>query len=144
MWTRQATTVCRATPEAVFALWAVDRWTAWDPEVEWARLDGPFEAGTRGELKPRGGPRTRFTLLEVDQARGFADRSHLPLTSLDFRHLVEPLGDGTVRITHTVTFSGPLAFLFSRLLGPKLERGLPGAVAALGRLAEAAGAARAG
>lgn len=136
MWTTQAETVCGATPEAVFALWEVERWKDWDHEVEWARLDGPFATGTTGEMKVRGGPRARFTVLAVERNRGFTDRSHLPLTNVDFQHVLEPLAEGALRIKHTVTLSGPLAFFFSRVIGPKLKRGLPHAVKSLGRLAE--------
>jgi hypothetical protein len=136
MWTTQATATCKATPEAVWTLWNTENWTKWDRAVEWVRLDGPFQAGTRGEMKPKGGPKTKFTVLRVDPHHGFTDRSHLPFTHLDFEHDVERVGHGMVKITHTVTFSGPLAFLFSRVIGKSIKEGLPDAVKTLAQLAE--------
>jgi hypothetical protein len=114
----------------------VAAWPRWDDGVEWARLDGAFAAGVRGEMKPKGGPKTRFELLTVDAGRGFSDRSFLPLTHLDFEHRVEPAGDGQVTVTHTIRFHGPLAFFFRRVIGKKIAAGLPGAVKALAALAE--------
>jgi len=140
MWTTQTSAVSKATPEAVWSLWQTSNWTKWDPALEWVRLDGAFQAGPRGELKPKSGPKTKFTVLRVDPNRGFADRSHLPLTHLDFTHEVVPLEDGTVKITHTATFSGPLAFLFSRIIGKGIKAGLPGALQKLAALAEGAAA----
>lgn len=140
MWTTQASVTCKATPEAVWKLWNTENWTKWDPAVEWVRLDGPFQVGTRGEMKPKGGPKTKFTVTRVDMHRGFSDRSHLPLTHLDFNHDLESMSDGSVRVTHTVTFSGPLAFLFSRIIGKNIKAGLPDAVQKLGQLAEKGGA----
>jgi hypothetical protein len=87
-------------------------------------------------MKPKGGPKTKFTVTPVDLHRGFSDRSHLPLTHLDFNHDLEPMSDGVVKVTHTVTFSGPLAFLFSRIIGKNIKAGLPGAVQRLATLAE--------
>ena len=129
--------VAAADAGAVWALWAdVGSWQEWDEGIEWCRVDGPFAAGSTGMLKPRGGPRVRFTLLEVQPGRGFRDRSHLPLASLDFTHTVE-LAEGGVRITHRVEATGPLGWLFGRMMGAGLRAGLPATVRALAARAEA-------
>lgn len=140
MWKTQASQIVKAPAAAVWRQYVdVERWSEWDDEVEWCKLEGPFVAGTRGKLKPKGGPTASFQLLEVEPNRRFHDRTSLPLTKLDFEHLLEPV-DGGVRVTHTVTFSGPLAFLFSRIIGrKKLEAGLPRAVGKLAARAEASG-----
>jgi hypothetical protein len=65
----------------------------------------------------------------------FSSTSWLPLTRLDFVHTVEAVAEGT-RITHRAEFSGPLAFIFRRLVGRGIAAGMPGAVATLARLAE--------
>ena len=130
----------RAAPERVFALWSdAAGWTAWDPDLESASLDGPFAPGSRGALKPRGGPRTRIELTEVVPGRAFTAASRLPLCRMVFDHAIEPLDGrgGGCRVTHSVRFEGPLAGLFRRLIGPTIRRGLPGTMAGLKRAAEA-------
>ena len=41
-------------------------WPEWDEAVAWARLDGPFAAGTTGALKPKGGPRVSFVIETLE------------------------------------------------------------------------------
>jgi uncharacterized protein YndB with AHSA1/START domain len=137
MWKTEASRFVRASRESIWQLWTdVERWPRWDDDVEWAKLDGAFVAGTRGKLKPRGGPVTKFEVLSVDPYRSFCDRSYLPLTHLDFTHRLDP-ADGGVHVTHTITVSGPLGWLFSRIIGrAKLADGLPRAVDKLAALAE--------
>lgn len=136
-WRTEASAVTRASTAAVWQLWSnVEGWPRWDAEVEWSHLNGPFETGARGVLKPRRGPKASFTATEVRWGHGFVDRTRLPLASIDFLHEMEPV-DGGTRIMHEVRISGPLTPVFARLLGPGFEKGLPEAVRSLARLAEA-------
>jgi uncharacterized protein YndB with AHSA1/START domain len=138
VWVTEASAVTAATPEQVWAVWAdVAGWSQWDHAVESAELDGPFEQGTRGVLKPTGGPKTRFTMTEATPNRSFTDRAGLPLGSLEFIHSLTPTVNGTI-IVHRVCMRGPLTPVFRRLIGSNIERGLPSAVTALARLAEGA------
>jgi hypothetical protein len=135
-WTTQAVVRTKASPEQVWALWTdVATWSRWDRDVEASQLDGPFVLGTRGVLTPRGGPKTRFVLTSVEPHVGFTNRSSLPLGTLDFIHTLRVEGGETV-IEHRVEMKGPLTFLFRRLVGAGIARGLPGTVAQLARTAE--------
>lgn len=127
-----------ATPARVFALWAdAAAWPRWDPDLEEASLDGAFARGSHGTLKPRGGPRTRIELVDVVEPESFTAVSRLPGCRMVFAHRVSPLPDGC-RVTHAVRFEGPLAFVFRRLIGPSIRRGLPGTMDGLKAAAEAA------
>ena len=71
--TKCMTTLCTATatssapPDAFFARWAdMATWPEWDEAVAWARLDGPFAAGTTGALKPKGGPKVSFVIETLE------------------------------------------------------------------------------
>lgn len=131
MWSTEASAVTPAAPEQVWALYEqVGTWSQWDHEVESSRLEGPFEVGSLGVLKPKGGPAARFRLTAVERGRRFADVTRLPLAALAFEHTLTPVEGGT-RIHHQVTIRGPLAFLFSRVIGKKIAAGLPAAVEAL-------------
>lgn len=137
MWTTEARATAKASPETVWELWSnVDGWKEWDPAVEWSSIGGPFAEGTRCELKPKGGPKAKAVLTDVRPGEGFSDRTRLPLANLGFSHEVERVGEGTTRITHRIEISGPLSFLFARLMGTNMEKGLPEAVRNLARLAE--------
>jgi hypothetical protein len=58
------------------------------------------------------------------------------MVKVDFHHRLHRDG-ATIRIEHEVTMSGPLTFLFKRIIGTKLAHGLPAAVAALAQQSEA-------
>jgi hypothetical protein len=109
-------------------------WPDWDHETESVTLDGPFAAGTRGRLKPKAGPATKFEIVEVTDGRSFTDVSFLPLARMRFSHTIDPQPDGAA-ITHKVTITGPLSPLFGRLIGKKVAAELPGAMRRLGELA---------
>jgi hypothetical protein len=44
---------------------------------------------------------------------------------MTFEHELFPAEDST-RVVHKVSFSGPLSFLFYRMVGSQIRKGLPG------------------
>src|SRR3954454_15762055 len=94
---------------AFFARWAdMATWPEWNADTEWVRLDGPFATGSAGTLKPKGGPKVKFTIAQLDPERRFVDVSHLVGAKLTFDHVVEPKAEGCdIRVA--VTMAGPLA-----------------------------------
>ena len=117
-----------ASAEAVWRRYAdVGEWADWSPAIEWARLDGPFEVGTRGKSKARGAPASRFRLVRVEPDRVFASSVWLPGARLEFEHSIEPQEAG-VRITHRATLSGPLARLYEKRIRTLTEESLPAGV----------------
>ena len=104
--------------EAFFARWVDhDSWPEWSPDTLWVRVDGPVRQGARGVLKPRGGPRVRFVISACTPAREYADTSTLPGARLVFQHRATPSGPGC-ELDVVVTLDGPLAPLWTRVLGP--------------------------
>lgn len=114
-----------AAPSAFFARWAdMATWPEWNADVEWVRLDGAFATGSTGVLKPKGGPRVKFVIESLVPDREFTDVSLLVGARLTFRHLVEPLPAGGCKVDITITMNGPLAWLWTRILGKDLAASL--------------------
>ena len=119
-----------AAPSAVFSRYRdVSNWPAWDPETLAADLPG-LEVGATGWLKPRQGPRAKVAIVEVTEGRSFTVEGRLPLCRMHFGHELRETATGTL-VTHSVGFSGPLAFVFQRLVGRELDRTLPLTLAGL-------------
>ncbi len=113
----ETTQQTRARPDAVFALWAdVDHWAEYDDGIEWARLADDFRVGGRLTIKPRGVPRTKAEILIVEANRRFVNSSHLLGAKLRFDHTVVNQDNVTI-VSVVVTLSGPLSFLWARLVG---------------------------
>lgn len=136
MWEIKHSVESRSTKEIVWNIWKdVEHWNKWDVEVEWSKLEGDFSAGTKGKLKPKGGPVVNFEVCVVEPENRFIDRASLPLTKLEFIHEISSTENG-VYITHKVRMTGILTIIFSRLMGRKIQQGLPQAVKNLATLAE--------
>jgi hypothetical protein len=112
-------------------------WPEWNSDTEWVRLDGPFTAGARGVLKPRGGPRVKFEVTALIPDQEFTDVSRLAGARLTFRHLIQARPDGGSDLHVTITISGPLGWLWTRALGKGLAASLTPDLAGLVATAEA-------
>ena len=91
-------------------------WPQWNADTEWVRLDGPFAEGSTGVLKPKGGPKVKFTIASLVPGRRFVDVSHLVGARLTFDHVVEPTADGCT-VDVAVSIRGPLARVWTAILG---------------------------
>ncbi len=133
-----ATADSTAPPEAFFARWAdMDSWPEWDDALAWIRLDGPFVAGTTGELEPRRGPKARFGIETLEHGSGFTDVSTIPGARLRIRHLAATRSDGSTRVTVEVSIDGALARLWTPVLRRSVARSTPRGVARLVAVTEA-------
>ena len=128
-------------PERIFALYeAVEQWKHWDPDVTSSSISGPFAAGAVGKLKPAKGPEAKITIVSVQKNKSFTMESKLPLCAMTFEHELSPLKSAT-QVIHRVSFDGPLAFFFGRVIGNQIRKGLPGTLRGLKRAAESTDAA---
>ena len=113
----QTTQQTKASPEAIFKLWAdIDHWADYDQGIEWARLTDSFSVGGRYTLKPKGGPKVKADILVVEPSERFIDVSHLPGAKLKFDHSISRKADVT-SVTVVMTISGPLSLLWAKILG---------------------------
>jgi hypothetical protein len=122
-------------PSAIFERWAdVATWPQWNADTEWVRLDGAFTQGGTGVLKPKGGPKVKFVIEKLTDTE-FVDVSRLAGARLTFNHRVIPTTDGCV-VDVAIEMSGPLGWLWSRILGKGLAASVQPDLEALARAAE--------
>ncbi len=121
---------------AIWQLWAEPAtWGAWDRGLRSAAASGPLGPGVTGTIVDLAGRRASFRITEWHPGEVYAFATRLPLARLHVRRAFLP-GPAT-RLMHEVHFSGPLAPLWARALGPGFRRALPPTMAELVRLAEA-------
>ena len=126
----------QASPERVYRLYAdLTTWSQWDPAVLEVSLPAGLQAGSARRLPAQGGPRTRIHVPEVSDAQSFTVASQLLGWKMLFGHTLKAVAGG-VRATHTLSFAGPLAFVFRRLLGAKIAATLPAALQGLKSMSE--------
>jgi uncharacterized protein YndB with AHSA1/START domain len=136
MWSTKASAETSGSADAVWAAWEdAAHWNRWHPMIQDSHLDGPFAARTRGTVTPTKGRKGSFELTEVQPPKSWASRARMPGGALDFRYALTPTDTGT-RITMEAAISGPLGFLYRRMIGRLCEEGLPAAVQNLKAIAE--------
>ena len=127
-----------ALPEHIWEIWIdVERWSNWDTELKNAHLNMPFELGAVGELTPKTGPASTFKVIQFSPRTSYAFMLKLPLCQLNIHRYLTTELDG-LYFTHEVSFQGPLAFVFSLLLGRRFKAVLPSIMANVKQIAEAA------
>lgn len=142
--TTNVVTVTRTTTasaDAIWNLWAdVPHRTRWDTDLEWARINGPFQQGATGEVKLTDQPVRAFEVIGYHPTNGYTDRFFLPLdTSMDWHHTITELGDGRRDVTFRVEVTGPTALVVALIAGNILNDDLPATVERLTTFADRAG-----
>ncbi len=136
MWTSEDSIIIKSKPEVVWKYWSdPNTWSQWDPDIVYCKVFGEFKQGNQGVLKPKNGPEVKFTLTHVEPHKSFIDEAKLLLATLSFSHSLQVVSNTHVRITHKATITGPLSFLFVKLMGKNLRRTIPLALDNLAALA---------
>lgn len=136
MWHTEHTLETTTEPEAIWRRYKdVDGWPDWDEGLEWARLLGPLQVGSAGSLKRKGGVRQRFTVVDVQEGRGFTCLGRKLLASMRLEHRVEPSRLGS-RVTHRIEIHGPLSWWLRLTSARRLRQTLAPAVRKLARIAD--------
>ena len=140
-WDTTSTLEAGVSPVAVWerAYANADAWPEWNAEIKRAHLEEPLSLGATAKIVFRTGLRLRFRVVEFEDGRLFTDESRLPGARMGHRHLIEPAETGS-RLTNTIYIEGPLAPLWSRIMGPAAERSLPDAQRAAVDLTQGAAA----
>lgn len=116
-------------------IWAVAtdvaRWSEWDPHEEKSRIDGPFAAGVKGWVKPKGAPAGPFTITDVQPGRSWTSEAGIPFGKLRGHRTYAALGDGTVRVAEQVEVHGPFGPLFKLVWEKAMRADMPRTFAAL-------------
>lgn len=111
-----------AEPAAIWALWADPaRWSEWNEQIERAELDGELRVGATARIKFKRGGTVKFEVTAVEPERLFVDEARFPGARLGHEHRLSPAAGGC-EVTHRLYVEGPLAALWSLMLGRKRMR----------------------
>lgn len=136
MWTRTHTKIYSGIKrEDVWRLWTdVNNWPKWHSDLDYCRLEGPFKAGNFFMLKPKGIRPVKIDLMEIDEGHFFTDRTHFFGANMIDTHALEETSDG-LKLTNTLTVTGPLKWLWIKLVAQNVADTVPNDMEALVNLA---------
>lgn len=127
----------KATPQRIFEIYAdVEDWSTWDKEVEYSNIQGAFQSGAIGELKPKNAPKSKIFFTEVVKDTSFTTMGKLPLCKMYLSHTINQIENGSVNVTHVVSFEGLLSAVFGNIIGRGIAKSLPDALKGLKNKAE--------
>ncbi|KRE23114.1 hypothetical protein [Agromyces sp. Soil535] len=111
------TATSTARPSAYFARWLDHAtWSEWSPDTEWVRIEEPVIVGSRGSMKPKGGPTVRFQVKALRPDAEYTDTTSFPGARLDFQHTAAEV-DGVTHLEVNVTMTGVLASVWAKVVG---------------------------
>lgn len=130
MWTKSHSIVTKAvTKEQIWNLTTdINHWKNWDDSVEDSQLLSDFKVGNYFMLKPKGGPRVKIQLVEIEPYKKFTDLTRFPLAKMYGEHFYEETADG-LKITVKMSVTGILGFLWRKLVAKGIVDNLPADIA---------------
>lgn len=128
-----------ASQARVWSVWSdPNNWSRWNTGIRWCMLAGPLVTGATARVETTAGSKHTVTFADVEPPSRFTlCMDGPPLTTLRFLCEVKPEGTGST-ISQSVTFTGPLAFLFAPLLGAQLAKNFVPVLDGLAAAAEGA------
>jgi len=129
MWKAQVRMTTDVPPARLYrAIADVNNWNQWDSGLEYTRLEGDARPGARFVLKPKGGPQVKMSIDDV-RPHILVDTAHLLGAKMRTTHeYVASGGQTTVRVG--IEVSGPLGFLWRKVVGEKQIKEAPAQLAA--------------
>ncbi|WP_233459513.1 SRPBCC family protein [Pseudomonas bijieensis] len=129
--------IVKSPPSEIWKIWSnFSEAPLWDTDVRQCRLDGPFQAGTRGKCVLKNGLNMPLKLEAVSLHESYRNSARLLWIDLEFDHQMRRLSADETHVIHSAKISGPLSFLYRGLLRKALTAAMTTALDNLCTLAE--------
>jgi Polyketide cyclase / dehydrase and lipid transport len=123
--------------EDIWRIWTdVNNWSQWHGDLDYCKIDGPFEAGNHFMLKPKGMRPVKIKLTGVKVGHSFTDCTSFPGAKMIDTHALEETADG-LKLTNTLVVTGPLKWLWIKLVAQNVANTVADEMQALVDLARA-------
>ena len=137
MWKREYSKIYLGVKkEDIWCLWTdVNNWPAWHRDLEYCTLLGEFAVGSHFILKASKAPKVTIEITEVEQGRKFTDCTKFFGAKMYNTHEIEDVSNG-VHVKNTLTVTGPLQWLWIKLVAQNVANTVPEELDALVNLAK--------
>lgn len=136
MWTRTFSKLYeKVSKEDIWSLWTdVNNWPKFHGDLDYCKMDGKFEVGNHFMLKPKGAGAVKITLTEINEGHSFTDCTKFFGAKMYDTHSMEETSKGLL-LSNKMIVTGPLAWLWVKLVAQNVADTIPEEVEALVRLA---------
>lgn len=136
MWTRTYSKVFQGVQkQAIWRIWTdVNNWPQWHGDLDYCKMQGPFEVGNHFMLKPKGVKAVKIVLTEIHEGYKFTDCTAFPGAKMYDTHALEETPEG-LKLTNTLVVKGPLQCVWVKLVAQNVAKTVPQEMEALVKLA---------
>jgi hypothetical protein len=111
-------------PEAVWKAWTdINRWNAWQSDIDYAKLSGSFEVGNHFVLRPKGGPEVKIEIIEAVTNQCFTDLTRFPGAKMYGKHEFIRHADW-LELKTTMSIEWPFSFIWRKIVAEGIVKGL--------------------
>lgn len=136
MWTKTHSKIYTGIQkDSVWRLWTdVNNWSTWHEDLDYCKMEGAFTVGNHFKLKPKGSPAVKIELVEIEEGKKFTDCTTFPGAKMYDTHELEETDQG-LRLLNTLVVTGPLRWIWVKLVAQKVASTVPQQMDALVKLA---------
>lgn len=136
MWTRTySKTFQDIKREDIWRIWTdVNNWPTWHGDLDYCKLDGHFAVGNHFMLKPKGISPVKIMLTEINEGNNFTDCTSFFGAKMYDTHALEETAEG-LKLTNTLVVTGPLKWLWIKLVAQNVADTIPEEMESLVKLA---------
>ena len=117
MWTKTHSQLVKdVKEETIWKIWTdVNNWPSWHGDLDYCKMNGAFAVGNYFKLKPKGAFPVKITITHIDEGHTFTDCTHFLGAKMYNTHTLENIDNGLL-ITNTLVVTGPLKWLWIKLV----------------------------
>lgn len=136
MWTRTYSKTFKGVKrEDIWHIWTdINNWPTWHGDLEYCKLQGRFEVGNYFMLKPKGVKPVKILLTEINEGYSFTDCTTFLGAKMYDTHGMEETEEG-LKLFNTLVVTGPLKWLWIKLVAQNVANTVPEETEALVKLA---------
>lgn len=121
--------------ETIWRIWTdINNWPKWHDDLDYCKMDGLFEVNNYFILKPKGMKPVKIRLTQIDECHKFTDCTDFFGAKMYDTHAIEETPQG-LKLTNTLVVTGPLKWLWIKLVAQKVAATVPDETEALVKLA---------
>ena len=126
MWTRTySKTFQGISPKDIWRILTdVNNWPTWHSDLDYCKFDGDFVVGNHFMLKPKGVKPVKIILTEIVDGRCFTDCTSFFGAKMYDTHAMEETKEG-LKLTNTLVVTGPLKWLWIKLVAQNVAATVP-------------------
>lgn len=126
MWIRTYSKIIKGVKqEDIWRIWTdINNWPTWHDDLDYCKLEGAFVVGQHFFLKPKGVRPVKILITEINEGHSFTDCTSFLGAKMYDTHAIVNTPKG-LELTNTLVVTGPLKWLWIKLVAQNVADSIP-------------------